>query len=488
MYANYATAMSLRYDSSFYAQALDKYVATGECAATDNEPLYAYLLSVMNDPMIKIQVLNDDICARVFYDAMSQFIRLNLEKEKYNMQKSQSEQTGMELALEWSEAKRKDAWQALIQQVSDKHKVNGFDRAFYQGQFGNEGKYLDDALWERMVDDWRESLQRELQEQKEKEIEQRKDDFERRLHANLRNIPEYIRSNQVEKDEFYQAWGLMSGMWNTVDFERIRKIVRIQKEYPEIVKVANKMGRIADDEGKEHIHVSQGNIYKMEHSSRSDILGVSVGNDLNALLPTELAHCADDDLEDLFVYKYLTRKLQTFRYKSEIMQPARRLHAKPAAQKGPMIVCLDTSGSMVGKPEKIAYSLLVKLLEISDRQRRNCYLIAFSVSIHPIDIRKERARLLEFFSTTSSGDTDATRMLKATFQLLQSNKEYMNADVLWISDFKIPLSTLQLTDRIQEYRRADTHFYGLQLGIADNEWTPFFDRIYKADYTPARRY
>ena len=79
----------------------------------------------------------------------------------------------------------------------------------------------------------------------------------------------------------------MSGMWNTVDFERIRKIVRIQKEYPEVVKVANKMGRMADDEGQEQLHVAQGNVYKMEHSSKSDILGITVGNDLNALLPTD---------------------------------------------------------------------------------------------------------------------------------------------------------------------------------------------------------
>lgn len=134
----------------------------------------------------------------------------------------------------------------------------------------------------------------------------------------------------------------------------------------------------------------------MEHSSKSDILGITVGNDLNALLPTELAHCADDELEDLFVYKYVTRKLQTFRYKSEIMQPARRLEIKPATQKGPMIVCLDTSGSMVGKPEKIAYSLLIKILEIADRQRRDCFLIAFSVSINPIDVRRERRGCLNF--------------------------------------------------------------------------------------------
>lgn len=479
--------MSDRYDSAFYVQLLDKYVATGECGETNDEPLYAYLLSLMNDPMVKIQVLSDDICARIFYDTMSQFIRLNLEKHKYNIQKSQSEQQGMELVLEWSDAKRKDGWQALIQQVSDKYKGNGFDRAFYQGQFGNEGKYADKEVWERMVDDWREAFQRELQEQKEKEIELRKEDFERRLYSNLKNIPEYIRQNQVEKDEFFQAWGLMSGMWNTIDFERIRKIVRIQKEYPEIVKVANRMGRVADDEGKEHLHVSQGDVYKLEHSSKSDILGVTMGNDLNALLPTELAHCADDDLEDLFVYKYLTHKLQTFRYKSEIMQPARRLEVKPAALKGPMIVCLDTSGSMVGKPEKIASSLLVKILEIADRQRRNCFLIAFSVSIHPIDVRRERARLLDFFSTTSCGDTDATRMLQATFRLIQSKKEYMNADILWISDFKIPLSATELTDKMQEYQKANTHFYGLQLGIAENEWAPFFDRIYRIDYSPSRR-
>ena len=54
----------------------------------------------------------------------------------------------------------------------------------------------------------------------------------------------------------------------------------------------------------------------------------------------------------------------------------------------------------------------------------------------------------------------------------------MNADVLWISDFKIPLSVPELTDQMLEYRKVDTHFYGLQLGIAENEWMPFFDRIY----------
>lgn len=477
-----------RYDAAFYVQALDNYVQSGECAATSNEPLYAYLLSVMNDTTIRIQVLNDDVCARIFYDTMIQFIQLNLEKEKYNLQKSQSERNEMKLVLEWSVKKRKDGWQALLQQVSDKYQEYGFDSRFYRGQFGNEGKCADEEVWEKMVDDWEEAFQQKMHNQKEKEIDFRKDALERRLRSNLKDIPDYIRQKDIDKDEFFQSWGLMSGMWNTIDFERIRKVVRIQREHPEIVKVANRMGRIADDEGQDNMYVSEGTVYKMEHSSKCDILGITVGNDLNALLPIELAHCADKELEDLFVYKFLTHKLQTFRYKSEIMQPARRIETKPAKRKGPMIVCLDTSGSMTGKPEKIAHSLLIKLLEIADRQQRSCYLIAFSVSIYPIDIRKERARLLEFFSKTATGDTDATRMLEASLRLLGSSKNYMNADVLWISDFKIPMSSPHLIDRMKECREADTRFYGLQIGIADNEWAPFFDRIYRIGYTPSRHY
>lgn len=477
-----------RYDVAFYVQTLDNYLQTGECAAASNEPLYAYLLSIMNDTTIRIQVLNDDICARIFYDTMIQFIQLNLEKEKYNLQKSQSERNEMKLVLEWSIQRRKDGWQALLQQISDKYQEYGFDHRFYRGQFGNEGKCADEEIWEKMVDDWEEAFQQKMHDQKEKEIDFRKDALERRLRSNLKDIPDYIRQKDIDKDEFFQSWGLMSGMWNTIDFERIRKIVRIQREHPEIVKVANRMGRIADDEGQDKMFVSEGDVYKLEHSSKCDILGITVGNDLNALLPIELAHCADEELEDLFVYKYLTNKLQTFRYKSEIMQPARRLETKPARRKGPMIVCLDTSGSMTGKPEKISHSLLIKLLEIADRQQRSCYLIAFSVSIFPIDIRKERARLLEFFSKTATGDTDATRMLEASLRLLKSSKDYMNADVLWISDFKIPMSSPELIDRMKEYREADTHFYGLQIGIADNEWAPFFDHIYRIGYTPSRHY
>lgn len=153
---------------------------------------------------------------------MIQFIQLNLEKERYNLRKSQSERTGMKLVLEWSMAKRKDGWQALLQQISDKYREYGFDsvstaatsaqkedmRTMKSGRNGGR-------LGRR--------LPTEDARRKEKEIAFRKDALERRLRSNLKDIPEYIRQNRVDKDEFFQTWGMMSGLWNTVDFERIRK-------------------------------------------------------------------------------------------------------------------------------------------------------------------------------------------------------------------------------------------------------------------------
>jgi len=79
-------------------------------------------------------------------------------------------------------------------------------------------------------------------------------------------------------------------------------------------------------------------------------------------------------------------------------------------------------------------------------------------------------------------------MLEATFRLLKEGKEYMNADVLWVSDFKIPHSSPVFMEEIRRCREAGTHFYGLQIGITDNEWAPFFDHIYRVEYTPSRQY
>lgn len=483
--------MNSHYDESYYIKILDRYIACGESPTVEDPSadgwLLSYLVSLMENAMTKVMVLTNEVCARIFYDSTLLFIRACFEREKFNLQRNQSEINNIGQAKNWSYVRKRDGWLALLQQVNEKYNEYGFNGAFYEEQF-QYGNYGDDDLWERMLKDWEDAMNEKSHQKSQDDLSMHKKRLDNLLESNMRNIPKYMEENKVTKDEFFQCWGLMNGMWNRMDFERIRKIVGIQKQYPVINEVANKMGRIAADVGKQNLKVSSGMFYKYEHASGSDIEGVSAGHDLNALLPIELAHCVDYELEDIFIRRYLTNQLQLFRYKSETSNPSRSMQRKPARLKGPMIVCLDTSGSMSGKPEKIAHSLIIKLLEIANRQKRDCYLITFSVRIHCADVRKERAKLLDLLAHTSTGDTNATQMLKATMNLLESKKEYINSDVLWITDFRIPKTTESLLRQMENYRNEGTRFYGLQIGLAEHCWEKYFDHIYKVSFDLNREF
>ena len=53
------------------------------------------------------------------------------------------------------------------------------------------------------------------------------------------------------------------------------------------------------------------------------------------------------------------------------------------------------------------------------------------------------------------------------------------ADVLWVTDFRIPLPPKNDLYQMQEVRKRGTCFYGLQIGIAENRWLPYFDEMYQ---------
>ena len=222
---------------------------------------------------------------------------------------------------------------------------------------------------------------------------------------------------------------------------------------------------------------------KIEHSAPSDIEGVTIGNDITSMLPSEMAQMVDDDLNGLFVYKFATRNLQNFRYKSAVMHPSHKLQLRRARQKGPIVVCLDTSGSMAGQPERISHALIVKLLQLALRQDRDFLLIAFSYMAKAFEVRQNRARLLDFFRKQASGDTDVTDMLEMCIDTLMSKPEYMSADVCLVSDYKMPLANDVLMKRVMDLRERGTRFYGLQIGETSfKEWPRYFDRIWQLNY------
>ena len=313
-----------------------------------------------------------------------------------------------------------------------------------------------------------------------------------------------MRNQGYSEDMALQAWEMMDGQWTESEFEKRLSIVEIQNKYPEIGDVAKRMGRLPDEDGKDRLTVQSGSSHKIEHSSGSDIEGVTIGRDLNALMPLELAQYSDTEMESLFLRKYLTRQLQIFRYKSEITKPSRKLRSERASRRGPMIICVDSSASMYGVPQRIEASLLSKLEQTAEQLNRDCFLIDFSVDVRPIELRSRRKkRAMERIGMKSEdnenfakgyfpflgGGTDAQKMLNLAFYLLDNGEDrYMNADVLWITDFLIPRTTEELMNKFKDYQKTGTKFYGFKIGQGETNWDKYFDKVYEIHYKQPRRY
>jgi len=98
-----------------------------------------------------------------------------------------------------------------------------------------------------------------------------------------------------------------------------------------------------------------------------DVVGVEPGGDIGRLLPVELARLVLPELE-----------LDTLRRIAERQAACREHHAVEPAGRGPVVVCIDESGSMEGEKAHTAKALALALAWVARRQRRWCALVAYS--------------------------------------------------------------------------------------------------------------
>lgn len=466
----------------FYQKMLRNFIEEGEIPDETTyvgDDLAEYLVSTMNDNNVRASVLQSKLCARVYYDTMIQLVSLCVEKARYRLQRVAAEQRQINEAHDWTLIRRANGWRALVQMASERCKEQGLENRMFERKFGEERKYADDIEWNYFLKEWQDALNARLKEQTRIHVSEQSAINSCLLRGNLKAIPKYVKEHHVSNDEFFQTWALMGGRWNAMDYERHARIAKLQYKYPVLIDIVNRMGRIADPSGRRKIGISSGQGEQLPRASQSDISGVSLGRELNALLPFEMAQFLDNQLEDVFLQKYVTSRLQIFDSKSHSAAASRSLYTKPARPKGPFLVCCDTSGSMLGEPFQIALSLMMRLSELAMLQQRDCFLIAFATDARPVDVLHERSLLLRFFRQEPKGRTDARMMLNLLDTTIRSMPRYAGADVLWITDFRIPMVSKQQLVLFEQLHSEGTRFYGLQIGIAENHWIPYFDEIYQ---------
>lgn len=84
----------------------------------------------------------------------------------------------------------------------------------------------------------------------------------------------------------------------------------------------------------------------------------------------------------LFYAKMAEKGLQTYERDGwgefpTVINPDRR-EIRPTADRGPILLCVDTSGSMRGARETVAKALTLECMRAAKEQERDCFVFAFA--------------------------------------------------------------------------------------------------------------
>ena len=221
-------------------------------------------------------------------------------------------------------------------------------------------------------------------------------------------------------------------------------------------------------------------------NSKEEIIGLRLGNDLEYALPSELALMGDPEASILFDLKYIESGLMCFdlqgmdkvtqSYEIEIEQSITEDETK-----GPMVICVDTSGSMQGAPETIAKAVTMLMVLKAKQDNRACYLINFSTGVETLNLSGGFAMesLISFLQKSFHGGTDVAPAIRAGLTAMATD-EYKNADMLIISDFIMNGLPQDLLEKIASLREEGNKFNSLVIdscfmehrlkSIFDNEW------------------
>ncbi|KLU62300.1 protein ViaA [Peptococcaceae bacterium CEB3] len=200
---------------------------------------------------------------------------------------------------------------------------------------------------------------------------------------------------------------------------------------------------------------------KSKHVFSVEREGIIHGDDPELLLPTELAMLKNPATK-LDFYRRFTEK-ETLQYAPQ---------GKDAAGKGPIVLCLDKSGSMVRMKEQAAgFALAIAM--IAKRQHRDFAYIPFdddvggTMTFHrgKIPVRD----MLEIATEFMNGGTNFEEPLHEAIRVMEKQSRFKNADVVFVTDGCAQVSDGFIADYHAKKKKLDFKCMGCVLGSGQSE-------------------
>lgn len=267
------------------------------------------------------------------------------------------------------------------------------------------------------------------------------------------------------------------------DVVRLRELVRL---LPQLQALVQLLGRLhQSEEGRpataERVFAP---VRRIEDELREtvtpgvpgDVRGIERSGDIARMLPSEALMLGHPRLRLLWHARRAERALLAYRVEGTHLERApREVSATEAIddpeprrqERGPILVAVDTSGSMHGLPEQVAKAFALEAMRIAHVERRRCVLFAYSGPGQLIE--RELAldgdglsQMLEFIGMSFHGGSDEQGLLERLLERIQEER-WRRADVLLVSDGEWPVSG-SLKEAAGRLTEAGCRFHGLMVG------------------------
>ncbi len=226
-----------------------------------------------------------------------------------------------------------------------------------------------------------------------------------------------------------RAWGVAPGELERMPFERRARLAE-RLRTGRLAEWAELIGRFRQ--------MAAGERARKVENATGELVGVTLGDDLSRVIPSELAALGVPELRAVFAVRYAAGELMLYDSQGE-----------RATGRGAVIACVDTSHSMYeagpGGVTREAWSkaCALALLDQARRAKRDFVGILFSapgrlrVFRFPADQDTGIDRVVDFAETFLGGGTSYQSPLTAAGELLEeefSDASRMRGDIVMITD------------------------------------------------------
>lgn len=368
------------------------------------------------------------------------------------------------------------------------------DLNFYKTSFEKNISTEKKEKTEKNIAEDNEILSRNLKAEMQKELIRRKTDWElaqieeqrkkllKELYEKIEHFKKLYERLKSFTKNFGRLWDLAKGELNDKGFDILEKYAQLLQDDEGLSALAQMIGRHHEEEQKFHKELRSkvvvDAIYNPEPAYKGEISGLRLSDSLLDALPSELALYNNSVIRKVFKMKYAQKQLLSYSYTRNIEY--KKSHeeteeidvGETVEHKGPMIICVDTSGSMQGTPERVAKTVAFALAQKSLEEERGCYLISFSTGIETMDLSSFNStdgitNLVKFLRMSFNGGTDANSALEYSVKLLKE-KDWKNADVLMISDFVMGALSPELEESIKAQQENKCRFFSLAVTTSGN--------------------